>query len=70
MWPRLVGAGKVFLWCKEENMLINDEVHAVMDDQNIQYCEDCRNKYDTSTYDFVINSYGQYVCGACADYME
>lgn len=51
-------------------MLINDEVHAVMDDQNIQYCEDCRNKYDTSTYDFVINSYGQYVCGACADYME
>ena len=52
------------------SMLINDEVHAVMDNQNIQYCEDCGNKYDTNTYDFVINPYGQYVCGACADYME
>ena len=50
-------------------MIINEEVHAVMDDKDKQYCEDCGNKYP-STYDFVINSYGQYVCGACADYME
>ena len=50
-------------------MIINEEVHAVMDDKGKQYCEDCGKKYPI-THDFVINSNGQYVCGVCADYMD